>query len=75
MKCMIHIAGSDKNSLSNATAAICAVIKAGGTEAVAVAAVNALVALCKAPEHTSISNCHFENKPAPRARRARRKES
>lgn len=69
MKAMICITGTDKQTLTDAKAAIIEIIKAGGTEAVAVAGVNALVALAKSPENVSISGCHFENKPAPRAKR------
>jgi hypothetical protein len=55
----ITISGADKATLAAATDALCAVIKAAGTEAAVVASVNALVALAKAPENVSITQCSF----------------
>lgn len=53
--------GNSPETLSAVTAAICTVLKAAGTEATSVAAMNALIALAKSPDHTSVMNCNFRS--------------
>lgn len=71
MKSLLSINGPTPQALKASVNAIIAVIKAGGTEATSVAGLNALIALAKAPEHLTITNCSFigeqtKRKPAKR---------
>jgi hypothetical protein len=65
---MVHVGGSE-NTIKVASEAIIAVLKAAGTEAASVAAMNTLSELARAPTNTTISNCKFTHNPPVKSRR------
>lgn len=66
MKAGIYIGGVERLTIQSAKAAILEIIKSTANESVAVAGLNAFVALAKAPDNVSINNCSIISNTKPR---------